>query len=169
RICLIYNLKKGTSKVQPKAFKVSETAEYAAKILKKEKTKTMKSLILLKHQYTEKNFSRDSLKNSDILKAQVLFEAAEKADYSAHLALVTMQKTYDPLSRYDDYYYDDKDEDNDNKPEIGDLIDSSLSVNQWFDSKGKSVPFGDMKLKESEIFSSEPFGKGEADEMDKED
>ncbi len=31
RICLIYNLKKGTSKVQPKAFKVSETAEQAAR------------------------------------------------------------------------------------------------------------------------------------------
>ncbi len=80
---------------------------------------------------------------------------------------MTLQRTHNLESRsgYNDYY--DYEEDDD--PEMGDLIDSYLSLNQWFDSKGKSVSFGDMKLEKSEIFSSEPFGEGKADETEKED
>lgn len=157
RICLIYNLKMEDCIVQPDLQSLNYQSVQAEALLRKSKMKTDKAFLLLKHQYTEKNFSKNALKNSDILKTEILFQAALKTGYSAHLALVTLNKIHNLESDYNEYF----DEEND---EVGGMIDSVLAARCWFDSEGRSVPFGEMYLEESEVFSSEPFGAGEADE-----
>ncbi len=53
----------------------------------------------------EKDLSIDNLKGVDLAKANILFDAAERADCEAHLALVTLWQSGAAEGGYDDYGY----------------------------------------------------------------
>ncbi|HNF12667.1 MAG TPA: hypothetical protein PK453_03290 [Leptospiraceae bacterium] len=160
RLCLVYSLKMADLKTPPDLQSQSYQIELAEALLRKARMKTDKAFFLLEHKYTQRSFSKKSLKSSDIARAEILFQSAEKTGYSAHLALVTLNRTHDLQSNYDDFFEVD---------EAGGLIDSVLTADCWFDSEGRPASFGKMGIEESEIYSSRPFGEGEADETEKEE
>ena len=105
---------------------------------------------------SERRQTVDKLKGADRARAEVLFEAAERAGCIAHLALITLWQLGDVDHAYSDYSYrrrrgyrsrydDDHDEDPGGEHEMGEIIDTSLTASQWSDRRGNARQFGEMQ------------------------
>jgi hypothetical protein len=111
---------------------------------------------LLDHQYTERGLGWDRLKGSDGARAATLAAAAEQAGCETVLALAEIQETWDCFEpgwdrprwgRRRSWARDDDEEDwiEDEPPprddpdgyELGELIDSSITLERWIDRAGK--------------------------------
>ncbi len=116
-----------------------------------------KLAVMLDHQYSEDGLSIDNLKGVDLSRANILFDAAERADCDAHLALVTLWETGSAEDEYGNsggYHYGDDDDDvSPSDFRIGELIDSSFTAKHWSDREGKKVVFGEIPLKFREVVS----------------
>ncbi|NNJ83833.1 MAG: 2OG-Fe(II) oxygenase, partial [Gammaproteobacteria bacterium] len=132
-----------------------------------------KMAVLLEHEYTQDGLAPTTLKGADRARAEILFGAAEQADYIAHLALITLWQV--GSAEYTEYasrrqrrsrYWDDdgygSDEANDY--EMGEVFDESLSADHWTDREGNTIDFGEMDLDEAEIIGHEPLVDGEPSE-----
>jgi hypothetical protein len=126
----------------------------------------------------------DSLKGIDRSQAEVLFEAAERAGCMAHLALVTLWRLgtaecdYDSYSRgwNNSYHWGDDEEDEDDGDGqgtseywMGEILDSSLSVDHWTDRQGRKLRFGEIPLLDSEIVADASLDAVDPSEEDFED
>lgn len=169
RLCLVYNLALANAKQQPVAAEYSAVTRQLTKHLKswKQSENSEKLVILLEHQYTETGLSMTNLKNLDRTQAQVLMQAAEQAGCKAYLALVALWELGDAEEyyygeRYSRYRYDDEDEDY----KMGELFDSSLTINHWQDSNGIAQDFGTMSISEEYIVSRQPLREGSPDQQE---
>lgn len=178
RLCLTYNLvlAKPRSKISVSAPSFQEVTDGLVTTLKQwsDGTDTLaatstKIAVMLEHRYTQAGLLIDKLKGIDLAKAELLFNAAEKANCDAHLALVTLWQSGSAEGGYDDYSYgrgrgysrwDDEDEEEEDDDEnhhsehtMGEIFDSSLSADHWSNRQGKKVAFGEIPLEESEIVS----------------
>jgi predicted 2-oxoglutarate/Fe(II)-dependent dioxygenase YbiX len=175
RVCLVYNLALAKSTKQPLLAPKNSAVvdkltqvlgDWAAQALEQSidnenENKPPRPLlaVLLEHQYTEAELGFQSLKNLDRVYAQVLAQAAQLADCQAHLALVTLWESgYAESDSYD--YYDDDDY------EMGEIYDSSLTVNHWIDAAGKLKEFGEISLREEQIVSKTALNEREPDEQE---
>ncbi len=127
----------------------------------------VKVAVMLDHRYSEDGLSIHNLKGTDQAKAEVLFNAAAKANCDAHLALITLYENGSVEGGYgygsysdDDYHEDDEEEEEDealavsssavvdedglkrSKHVMGEVFDSSLTADHWSDRNGAIVPFG---------------------------
>lgn len=123
------------------------------------------------HRYTQDGLTRDRLKGIDRPQADVLFEAAERAGCVAHLALVTLWQHGTAEGGYDEYsYYGSRRsrwlEDDSDDYEMGEIFDTSLSVDHWSDRGGRKVRFGKMHLDENEIVADAALDDGNPSEED---
>lgn len=130
RVCLVYNLiqhkKDAVVKLQSLSTQVNELA---ALFVKDRKFNGIKPhIVLLGHQYTPENFSKDHLKLNDRSKAEVLLEAAKDAGCYAKLCLVTSYIIGSP--EYDGYY-DDDDGYGDMDMAIMEENDRELYIRDW--------------------------------------
>lgn len=135
---------------------------------------TRKLAVTFDHRYTQKGFTPSSLKGLDQSRAEVLFEAAERAGCIAHLALITLWQHGTAECDYDEYAYDrdrpyhwnsdwDEDEEDedeeedyresDSQYEMGEIFDTSLLADCWFDREGRKIRFGEIPVHESEVVS----------------
>jgi hypothetical protein len=135
---------------------------------------TRKLAVTFDHRYTRKGFTPNSLKGVDQSRAEVLFEAAERAGCIAHLALVTLWQHGTAESDYDEYVHgwnhpyhwnrdwdedeEDEDEEEDYREsgsqyEMGEIFDTSLLADCWFDREGRKIRFGEIPVHESEVVS----------------
>ena len=159
RICLVYNLiqKKTTQKINPPY--IDQYAEKIAQILVDEEHKKVLKpyIILLSHQYTPENFSKENLKLDDRSKVETLILAAEKAGFYAKMCLVTSYLEGTPKENNYDYGYrsrydnDDNDVDDDDA-EMGEVYDSSLAIEHW--GGDKYPEFKNVEFEEEDLITS---------------
>jgi hypothetical protein len=186
RLCLTYNLAlaKPRGKKTIVAPNFQGTTEQIAGVLSKWALKSgrkvagpIKLAVMLDHRYSKAGLSIDRLKGVDLAKANVVFDAAERSDCDAHLALVTLWQSGSAEEAYEDYRYgsdryyshsdeddedgDDEDEDGDDDDEsgasskytMGEIYEHMLYANHWSNREGRQVSFGKVPLDESEIVS----------------
>ena len=123
--------------------------------------RTEKLVWLLDHSYSEDGLSFDTLKGVDAAVAQVLGEAAEKADCSMCAAILSIRETGDP--EFDDYGYGWDDE-----PTVGSTIvelhDREERLENWVARDGSKPPFGRLGMENSELLRSDVMDDMEPDE-----
>jgi hypothetical protein len=105
RLCLTYNLAlaKPRSKISVKVPDFEAPTQQLESILRdwppldvengnnnKGQESPKRLAVMLEHQYTEDGLSIDNLKGVDLAKANLIFDAAERADCEAYLALITL-------------------------------------------------------------------------------
>jgi predicted 2-oxoglutarate/Fe(II)-dependent dioxygenase YbiX len=185
RLCLTYNvtLAKSRGKRGISAPSYGESVAALSELLGnwQKDPNAQKLAVTLDHGYTQKGLSVDKLKGIDRARAEVLFEAAERADCVAHLALVTLWQSGSAEGGYDDYSYgrgrgyrwsdyDDEDEEDYDETgtdyEMGEIFDESLSADHWSDRRGQPVRLGEIRLDESHIVSEEKLEEGEPNRED---
>ena len=185
RLCLTYNLtlarSRGKQGIAAPSYKL--TSATLCDLLRDwgKQADELRLAVTLEHRYTQEGLTIDKLKGIDRARAEVLFEAAEQADCIAHLALVTLWQSGAAEGSYDDYSYrygggrryhwsdDEDDEDYDDMStnyEMGEVYDSSLTVDHWSDAEGNKELLGEMKLDASEIVVDEPLEEAEPNRED---
>jgi hypothetical protein len=174
RLCLVYNLTLGRSR-RNGGVSAPRTAEVVASISEllgnwPPSDEITKLAVTLEHQYTQDGLNIDTLKGVDRARADVLFDAAERAGCAAHLALVTHWQS--GSAEGDDYGYsrgrqryrswsydDDEDEqyfDDGTGHEMGEVYEESVSINYWSNRDGNKIAYGEMDLDTAEIVSNVP-------------
>ncbi|REG84530.1 2OG-Fe(II) oxygenase family protein [Algoriphagus antarcticus] len=154
RVCLVYNL------VQEKAAKkislqsLQSHVATLSKILTKHQSKqdAQPSIVLLGHQYTPENFSYESLKLNDRVRAEALLQAAKEAGYYAKLCLVTSYLSGTPA-------YDGYDDDDDENAEMEEVYDESLTIEHWADDEHPAL--SNVSFAEADLITSFPIDEGE--------
>jgi hypothetical protein len=162
RCCLIYNLALAGSKQQPSAPKNSGHVEEVRRILNEwfEHNERNKLAVLLAHHYSQAGLAFDGLKNLDRAKAEILVQAAQKADCEVHLALVTLWEEGSAEGGYDGYGADDEDYGMD------EIYDQTLSTGDWQTLDGEDCSFGEIAITEDEIVAENPLDDGEPDDQE---
>ncbi len=171
RLCLVYNLTLGRSGGKKKiaAPQTSEITASISEILSNWHSlgDISKVAVTLEHQYTQDGLKFDALKGVDRARAEVLFDAAKKANCAAYLALVTHWQSGSAevdgyefgygRGGYDSWSSEDEDEQaiEGTGHEMGEVFDESLSINHWSDRDGKKVAFGEMTISDEELVSEE--------------
>ncbi|NCF17798.1 MAG: hypothetical protein GWP63_06110 [Haliea sp.] len=189
RLCLTYNvvLAKSRSRKGIAAPSYESAVDEIAALLSEwcHDPQPRKLAITLDHRYTQAGLMLDSLKGIDRSRAEVLFEAAERAGCMAHLALVTLWRLGTAECDYDGYshgwnngyHWGDDDEEDEEDEEgqrtseywMGEILESSLSVDHWSDRDGRKIKFGEIPLLESEIIADVALDAGDPSEEDFED
>lgn len=149
RVCLVYNLVHQKSPKKIQMIPIGTHAEKLAGILTKQQGNTKPHIVLLGHQYTPENFSRDGLKLNDRPKAEALLLAAQKAGCYAKMCLVTSY-----LSGMPEYTggYDDHDEYGDEDAEMAEVYDESLYIEHWLEN---DIPaLSNVGFEEDELIAS---------------
>jgi hypothetical protein len=189
RLCLTYNVtlakSRGRKGITAPSYEsvVDELAEFL--VGWRNDPNPQKLTVTLDHRYTRDGLTLDKLKGIDRSRADVLFEAAERADCMAHLALVTLWQQGSAEGDYDDFSYgrdrryswfhDDDDDDDEGEGdgyddetgsdyEMGEIFEASLSADHWSDRKGKKVRFGEIRLEENEIVADAAIDDGDPSE-----
>ena len=175
RLCLVYNL------VQTAGAQRISSPQFGAQV--GQMTRLLHALedwiewrpqaVLLDHQYTPANFSRDHLKLHDRPRAEAILEAAEKADYFATLGLVTLYRMGEWEDGYDHYYsrrrsryYDYEEEETTGKEIMGDVYEEYTTVECWEET---SIPgLGILDIREEDILADFELGKGDPIEKEAE-
>lgn len=143
RVCLVYNLvlEKASEKIAPAT--VETHAIQLAKIIKEQEPAgdIKPYIVLLGHQYTPENFSKQSLKLNDRYKADILFTAAKKLGFYAKMCLVTSYLSGMPEN-------DDEDED----AAMEEVYDESLDIEHWAESEVPSL--NDVSFAEEDLITS---------------
>ncbi len=98
----------------------------------------------LDHSYTEHSLRWQMLKGGDRSNAVAFRNAAKKLGLISHLALVELHESWSTSGGY----YDDEDE---NAPELEELIENSTELSYWLDSNDQELPHGNYYLSEDEI------------------
>jgi hypothetical protein len=147
RICLVYNLVQNSKTEKIKPTSVREHADKVSEVLLQSalQTQTEPYIILLGHQYTPENFSQESLKLDDGLKADVILKAAQQVGFYANLCLVTSFVTGMP--EYSGYYGDDVDDD----AEIHEIFDEWMNIEHWL--PGDNPPIKRLSFEEEDLIA----------------
>jgi len=191
RLCLTYNVtltqsRRNKSRSKKKLGKRGLTAPSFGAVVDKissmlaewsDVSEQSKLAIPIDHRYTRDGLTLDKLKGIDRSKAEVLFEAAQRSNCLAHLALMTLWQHGTAESYWDDYDHyrnrgdrswhavEEDDEDGlESEYEMGEIFDTSLGLNHWSDQEGRNVAFGEMRLDETEIVTEVPMDEGKPSE-----
>jgi hypothetical protein len=168
RLCLVYNLmfagSRGKKGINAPSY--GGVAQSIGKLLSNwgETGDAQKIAVTLGHRYTQDGLKVSGLKGIDQARAAVLFEAAQRADCIAHLALVTLWQVgtaevdYDGFSHYRGYRsdYDSDVDESGGEYEMGEVLDHSLSASHWSDGQGRKVMLGEIQLGEDELVTDAP-------------
>jgi predicted 2-oxoglutarate/Fe(II)-dependent dioxygenase YbiX len=179
RVCLTYSLslaEKGKKKQQAALAAPLDEREVAAAadMLRgafRQGRASMKLAWLLEHQYSAAGLSFAGLKGQDAARVQVLSQAAERADCSAHLGIVHIEETgpaephfdvYDYRGRRSEWHDDDPSDEEEDVDEAQEAVadddfdvievsDAWHYVDHWVDTQNRSVDFGKVPVKENEL------------------
>ncbi|MDP1797603.1 MAG: 2OG-Fe(II) oxygenase [Planctomycetaceae bacterium] len=186
RLALVYNLtlekSKRTITAPTNGEQIAEvtrlfckwSGQRPAAVDKNNESVPSKLAVLLEHQYSQAGLTCDALKGIDRAQADVLFAAAREAGCDASLALVTYWESgsaepsgdYGYGSRRRRRYERDNDDDDDecgSEHSMGELYDSSLTVEHFSDADGNALAYGQIPLDDDEIVSKQPLTEGKPD------
>ena len=183
RLCLTYNvtLAKSRGKKGLAAPSYGSTAAAIGELFGdwRDQPDSQKLAATLEHRYTQDGLTIDTLKGIDRARAEVLFDAADRADCVAHLALITLWQSGSAEGGYDEYSYgygrnyhrsdDEDDEDSDETASeyvMGEICDWNLSADHWSDREGKKVRLGEIPIDEDEIVANEELSAAEPNRED---
>jgi hypothetical protein len=163
RLCLVYNLTLAKAKKSLSAPRVSEHIDKISPLLREWSAdeSARKLVVTLGHQYTEDGLAWDTLKGVDRVKAQVLAEAARRADCKAFLALLTFWESGSAVDtggygyrrrRWGGGYYADDDS---GPHEMDEVFDSSLTATHLCDREGETLPVDELSVEEDELLDPE--------------
>jgi len=154
RVCLVYNLvqEKASKKISLQSLQSHVTT--LSKTLTKHQSKqdAQPCIVLLGHQYTPENFSYESLKLNDRVRAEALLQAAKAAGYYAKLCLVTSYLEGTPVY---DRYGDEEDE----NAEMEEVYNKSLTIVHWANDEHPAL--NNVSFEEADLITSFPIDEGE--------
>lgn len=151
RICLVYNL---VQEKRGKTIQLESIETHAAKLAglfeKQQQHNGIKpAIVLLGHQYTPENFSRDGLKLNDRPRAEALLRAAQKAGCYAKMCLVTAYLSGAPDDGGGYYGYD---EEADEDAEMAEVYEEELYIEHWLEN---DLPaFSKIGFEEDDLIAS---------------
>jgi hypothetical protein len=156
RACLVYNLiqLKPGNKLQ-----LEPLEKYVANlsgILKEDENnnRLTPTVILLQHQYTPENFSKESLKLNDRTRTEVILRAAAQAGYYAKMCLVTSYLAGAPaVSGYNMYEAANDD------AEMEEVYDESLYIEHWLNEG--VPPLRNIQFEENDLLATFRLNDGE--------
>ncbi len=111
-------------------------------------------VVLLNHQYSQKNLNWLHLKGTDRMKVRQLLTVADKLELDAYLALADIHESWstdtdDSFDNYKEHFYSDEEEEFEENEfeeneapevlELGELFDENYSLNHWIDRDGKKL------------------------------
>ena len=169
RAVLAYNLLQSPGAQKLGQLEMSSQIEQMATLLKSmsNSVSNKPKAILLEHQYTPANFSLNSLKHHDRPRAELLLEAAKKADCFASLGLVTHYQMgelegggYD----YDDYRSRSGNKRSDSGT-MGSVYEEYTAIKHWSD--GKTPALGKINIEKEDLIAD--FEIGEDAPLEKEE
>jgi hypothetical protein len=125
---------------------------------------------LLDHEYTQRGLGWERLKGHDAPRAAALRAAAERTDCEVALGLATVHETHDCEEPWepswderrhwqrdeDDYWLAEDMADDPDTYLVGDLIDSSVTLESWIDPKGGASAPVLTAVEADEICASTP-------------
>lgn len=169
RVCLIYNLVQKPTKGRQRVLKAPAYGPIIADVASifdaywKTPGTPVKIAWLLEHQYSPEGLSFVSLKGTDSARANVLMQAAERANGVAHLAIVHIGQSgaaepdyfHSPRkSRY--RYYEDDDEEFEAEDEDAEFSAVTVDehwqyLDEWRDTNDCAVNFGEIPLNKGEL------------------
>lgn len=171
RLCLVYNLVqvKGQNIQSPD---IDTEIEAIVPLLEKMENSFSDSpkIILLGHEYTPANFSKEQLKLHDRPRAEILLKAAEQAGYFARLGLLTCYQMGDLESDYDYYssyrgrrrYYEEEP----SEGTMGDIHEEYNEVVHW--GEDGLPPLGNISILETDIITNIALKDGDPTEQEEE-
>jgi len=150
RVCLVYNLiqLKANKCIQPEPLKnhISKLASIFSKQISHKQF--LPGVVLLGHQYTPENFSKDNLKLDDRTKAEALLRAAKQAGYYAKMCLVTSFVGGTPEYNGGYGWGDEPDE----YSEMEEVFDEWIQIEHWLDNG--IPPLRSLRIEESDLLAS---------------
>lgn len=172
RVVVVYNLiqETGQAKIQ-----LEPQKKYLAELesILKENTDDVDfpKVILLGHQYTQANFSKEGLKGNDKTKAEALLSAAEKAGYYAKMGLVTSYQLgelesdggYNSYRGRRSYYDEDYDEPSGT---MGEIYEEYIEVEHWANDDLPALK--GLNIEEDKLIKDFELNQGEPDEKEAE-
>ena len=158
RVCLVYNLiqEKAGESIAPQS--VQNHAQKLARQFSEAEAHNAKGpyVILLGHQYTPTNFSREMLKLNDRAKVEVLLKAAQLNGYYAKLCLTTSYILGMP--EYDNFRYS-YDEGDAEEMEMAEVFEEDLRIKHWAED---GLPgFAHIFIEEDDLITSYALNEDE--------
>lgn len=149
RICLVYNLVQQKTTQTLSALTTKKQVDHLVDILYRSESNEP-LIILLGHQYTPENFSVESLKLNDRLRADVLLKASTKLGFYSKLCLVTSFVSGAP--EYNGYG-------DDNSVDIDEIYDEWLEIKHWVPNE---IPFlYNLTFSNEDLIASFPINEGD--------
>jgi len=163
RICLVYNLiqKVENTKISVLSYNKQEKELVALLTNNTSNFDTTPKLIMLDHEYTETNFSIQTLKHHDKPRAKTLIEAANLAGYMAFPALLTKYVMGEAEYDYDGYGYSD-----DTFIGMGEIYEEDIYAEIQHDNS--FPPIGKISISESDVISRVKLDDGEPSDEEEE-
>ena len=187
RLTLVYNLIRKAGKAAPalpdyeaeSAALTTLLQQWAQRKEAADDDAPEKLIYPLEHAYTSAELSFHSLKGADAAAARLLVSAAAATKCELHLALMTIEETgsaehdYRSSRRHRSYSCDDDDDDDDGYEdendsedfEIGEIIESHLTLSDWRSPNGDPAPFRRMPFIEEELSPPDAFADIAPDEQ----
>ncbi|KAG9713792.1 hypothetical protein KCU73_g16412, partial [Aureobasidium melanogenum] len=136
------------------------------KIKKNASSEADRIIYQLDHKYTDASIRLQTLKGSDLLKAQRLFSVGNQMGYALYLASLEKQVHGSAESGYHGYrsHYDDEEEGSDGEfHAIEDVFEESLTLTRVVDPDGLVI-ITDLAIEEGDILQEEPYEDRDPDE-----
>jgi hypothetical protein len=149
RVCLTYNLIQQKAAENIKLQSLQSYASELATLFSEYENNSKPYIVLLGHQYTPENFSKENLKLNDRSKAETLMLAAEKAGFYAKMCLVTSYLSGAP--EYEDYYKYGK-EDGDENAKMEEVYEEELDIEHWL--KNNFPDLNKVHFEEDDLITS---------------
>lgn len=171
RVTLVFNLFLGSSGEVPGTPDPSDLAAPVAECLARwrDEGDTDKLVWVLDHEYSEGGLSFDTLKNADAAVAQVLAEAAERADCELHAAVLRIEEfgspLHEPLAHGWEWGFDWEWEEDEVGPEadMDEVHDRWEALDGWAARDGTRPPFGEIPLNALELLPQGALDEAEPD------
>ena len=165
RVSLVFNLVLDSSRRGLGAPDYTDLAAPVTECLERwrDEGEFSKIVWLLEHEYSEEGLSFATLKNTDAAVAEVLHEAAERADCELFAAVLRIEEYGSPELEFDfgyDYRGDDED---DEDAVMGDVHDRWTALDGWAAPDGSQPALGEIPLHDSDLLPRGALADAEPD------
>ena len=172
RVTLVFNLFLDSTGDAPAAPDYSDLAVPVAECLARWRDQgvTEKVVWLLDHEYSEGGLSFRALKNTDAAVAQVLGEAADRADCELHAAVLRIEEFGSPLYEPPSYGWgwdrgwDDYGEEDGSDAKMDQVEERWEALDGWAARDGSHPPFGEIRLGSHELLPRGGLDDAEPDD-----